>query len=99
MLGERKHVPLRCRERIEPAATIVDDDDNSLVTAILDRPAGALLDIDLPPISLEQGRTADLFSQRFDFSFVHMPMPGPAAGEARPFPQFFLLAPTLAERP
>jgi hypothetical protein len=85
VLGERKHVPLCRRKWIEPAATVVDDDDDPAVTAILDRPAGALLDVDLPPILLKQGRTADLFAQLFDFSFVHIPAPGSPQAMPDPF--------------
>ena len=84
MFGERKYVPLCRRKRIEPAAIVVDDDDDPAVTAILDRPAGALLDVDLPPILLKQGRTADLFAQHFDFSIFHTPAPG--SPQARPSP-------------
>ena len=85
MFGERKHVPLCRRQRIEPAATVVDDDDDPAVAAILDRPAGAFLDVDFPAFFLEQGRAADLFAQPFDFSFVHMPAPGSPQATPGPF--------------
>ena len=75
VFGERKNVPFRGRQGIEPAATFVDDDDDISVTAILDGASGAFLDVDLPAIFLQQGCAADLLAQLFDFSFVHLSAP------------------------
>src|SRR5258708_10914147 len=43
VLGERKHVPFCGRQRIEPAAAIMDDNDDLAIASIFDRAAGAFL--------------------------------------------------------
>ncbi|MGY4427812.1 hypothetical protein ACVWWO_000289 [Bradyrhizobium sp. F1.13.1] len=98
MLGEQKHVPLRRREGIEPAATLVDDDDDVGVAAILDRTAGTFLEIDLPAVFLQQGCAANVFAQLFDFSLVHC-LHRRRAGDNRPLLLLVHLVLTLRHIP
>src|SRR5258707_10865518 len=85
VLGERKHVPFCGRQRIEPAAAVMDDNDDLAVASIFDRTTGAFLDVDFPALFFEQGCAADLFAQPFDFFLVHLPAPNSPQATSGPF--------------
>ncbi|MGY3413032.1 hypothetical protein ACVWZV_009198 [Bradyrhizobium sp. GM5.1] len=84
MFGERKYVPFRRRQRVEPAAAFVDNDDDIAVAAILDRASGAFLHVDLPAVFLQQGRAANLLAQLFDVPLIHLSAPD-SRRRVRPF--------------
>ena len=87
MRGEVEDIALRFRHRIEPAAAIVnDDDDLTFAAAVLDRLARALLQVDLPACFLQEGHTEHLPSQLIDIFLFHDIYAEPAApAESSPF--------------
>ncbi|MBB3525997.1 hypothetical protein FHX03_005369 [Rhizobium sp. BK456] len=80
MLDKPEYVAFRIAERIEPSAPLMRDDDDFTVTAKLDRPPGAFLDVDGEARPFENGRATDPFAQRFYVSSLHFISDRPAIG-------------------
>jgi hypothetical protein len=72
MFGKAEHIALGVRERIEPTATLVnDDDDPALIATIFHGATRALLAVELPAVPFQERGAGDLVPQVLDFSLFH----------------------------
>ena len=96
VFGERKNVPFRGRQGIEPTAAFVDDDDDIAVTAILDCASDAFPESTFQP-SFSSRAAQPIFWRNSSISLCHLFAPD-SRRRVRLL-ALVSLAPSVAERP